>query len=92
MPLQRIALARGLGNLNTMRRGFVRNLGAAPLDYRKSFRSAYAYGANSKAKSHASKETGVSMLPRRGAKEPLGRSATSAISGTSPKFRQTSRE
>lgn len=37
MPLQRIALARGLGNLNTMRSGFVRNLGAAPLDYRKSF-------------------------------------------------------
>ena len=44
MPLQRIARACGFGNLNTMRRVFVRNLGVAPLDYRKSFRSAYADG------------------------------------------------
>jgi transcriptional regulator GlxA family with amidase domain len=40
--LQRIARDCGFGNLNTMRRVFVRNLGVAPLDYRKSFRSAYA--------------------------------------------------
>jgi transcriptional regulator GlxA family with amidase domain len=42
MPLQRIARACGFGNLNSMRRVFVRNLGVAPLDYRKSFRSAYS--------------------------------------------------
>lgn len=41
-PLQRVARACGFGNLNTMRRVFLRNLGVAPLDYRKSFRSAYA--------------------------------------------------
>ncbi len=71
MPLQRIARACGFGNLNTMRRAFVRNLGVAPLDYRKSFRSAYADGANSKAKSHTARETGVSKSPRREAKELL---------------------
>ena len=43
-PLQRIARTCGFGNLNTMRRVFIRNLGVAPLDYRKSFRSAYADG------------------------------------------------
>ncbi len=42
LPLQRIARACGFGNLNTMRRVFIRNLGVAPLDYRKSFRSAYS--------------------------------------------------
>jgi transcriptional regulator GlxA family with amidase domain len=47
-PLQRIARACGFGNLNTMRRVFVRNLGVAPLDYRKSFRSAYADGGSAK--------------------------------------------
>ena len=43
-PLLRIARTCGFGNLNTMRRVFIRNLGVAPLDYRKSFRSAYADG------------------------------------------------
>jgi AraC-like DNA-binding protein len=41
-PLQHIARVCGFGNLNTMRRAFVRNLGVAPIDYRKSFGSAYA--------------------------------------------------
>jgi transcriptional regulator GlxA family with amidase domain len=40
-PLQRIAHVCGFGSLNTMRRVFVRSLGVSPLDYRKSFRSAY---------------------------------------------------
>ena len=57
MPLQRIARACGFGNLNTMRRVFVRNLGVAPLDYRKSFRSAYA-------------DTGIAMPPPRRPSEP----------------------
>src|SRR3984957_15398933 len=48
LPLQRIARACGFGNLNTMRRVFIRNLGVAPLDYRKSFRSAYADGGSAK--------------------------------------------
>ncbi len=41
-PLQRIAHACGFGNLNGMRRVFIRNLGIAPLDYRKRFRSAWS--------------------------------------------------
>ena len=41
-PVQRVARACGFGNLNTMRRVFISNLGVAPLDYRKSFRSAYS--------------------------------------------------
>jgi AraC-like DNA-binding protein len=41
-PLQRVARACGFGNVNSMRRVFVRNLGVSPHDYRKSFRSAYS--------------------------------------------------
>jgi transcriptional regulator GlxA family with amidase domain len=41
-PVQRVARACGFGNLNTMRRVFISNLGVTPLDYRKSFRSAYS--------------------------------------------------
>jgi AraC-like DNA-binding protein len=48
-PLQRIARACGFGNLTTMRRVFARNLGVAPLDYRKRFRSAYMQGRAGKA-------------------------------------------
>jgi transcriptional regulator GlxA family with amidase domain len=69
MPLQRIARACGFGNLNTMRRVFIRNLGVAPLDYRKSFRSAYA-DANAITASRAPRETDVSKPPKRGAKKP----------------------
>lgn len=40
--LQRVARACGFGNVASMRRVFVRNLGISPHDYRKSFRSAYS--------------------------------------------------
>lgn len=39
-PLQRIAFICGFGGVEGMRRAFVRNLGIAPLEYRKSFRTA----------------------------------------------------
>jgi len=55
-PLQRIARACGFGNLNTMRRVFVRNLGVAPLDYRKSFRSAYADAGEARTRSRRANE------------------------------------
>jgi transcriptional regulator GlxA family with amidase domain len=41
-PLQRVAHICGFGNVDGMRRTFVRNIGIAPLDYRKRFRTAWA--------------------------------------------------
>jgi transcriptional regulator GlxA family with amidase domain len=41
MPLQRVANKCGFGSLDGMRRAFVRNLGIAPLEYRRRFRTAY---------------------------------------------------
>ena len=63
MPLQRIARACGFGNLNTMRRVFVRNLGVAPLDYRKSFRSAYADGGVARPGGESSTESRRGAVP-----------------------------
>jgi Helix-turn-helix domain len=69
-PLQRIARACGFGNLNTMRRVFIRNLGVAPLDYRKSFRSAYADGGSARPPTPAS-EIAPPKPRRRGTKDLL---------------------
>ncbi|MCW2244303.1 GlxA family transcriptional regulator [Azospirillum canadense] len=44
-PLQRISHSCGFGDLSTMRRAFLRNLGITPLDYRKRFRSTADAGA-----------------------------------------------
>jgi transcriptional regulator GlxA family with amidase domain len=41
MPLQRIATLCGFGNVDSMRRTFMRNLGVSPLDYRRRFRTAW---------------------------------------------------
>jgi transcriptional regulator GlxA family with amidase domain len=41
-PLQRIAHMCGFDNVDSMRRVFIRNVGIAPLDYRKRFRSAWS--------------------------------------------------
>jgi transcriptional regulator GlxA family with amidase domain len=41
-PVQRIADTCGFGNVDSMRRAFTRNIGIAPLDYRKRFRTAWS--------------------------------------------------
>ncbi|MPZ54983.1 MAG: helix-turn-helix domain-containing protein [Rhizobiales bacterium] len=41
-PLQRIAHTCGFGNVDGMRRTFVRNIGISPLDYRKRFRTSWS--------------------------------------------------
>ena len=41
-PLQRIAHICGFGSVDGMRRTFVRNIGIAPLEYRKRFRTAWS--------------------------------------------------
>jgi transcriptional regulator GlxA family with amidase domain len=41
-PLQRVAHICGFGDIGTMRRAFIRNIGINPLDYRKRFRSTTA--------------------------------------------------
>ncbi|MEP9379356.1 GlxA family transcriptional regulator [Aquabacter sp. CN5-332] len=41
MPAQRIAALCGFGNVDAMRRTFVRNLGVSPVDYRRRFRTAW---------------------------------------------------
>lgn len=69
-PLQRVARSCGFGNLNTMRRVFVRNLGVAPLDYRKSFRSAYADAHLAPAPPRRTKEAAVQKSHQRPAKKP----------------------
>jgi transcriptional regulator GlxA family with amidase domain len=74
MPLQRIARACGFGNLNTMRRVFVRNLGVTPLDYRRSFHSAYADAANASTISPRAEETNESKALRGEQKSGVGRS------------------
>jgi transcriptional regulator GlxA family with amidase domain len=43
-PLQRIADACGFGNVDVMRRAFIRNIGVSPLDYRRRFKSAWPEG------------------------------------------------
>jgi transcriptional regulator GlxA family with amidase domain len=42
ISLQRVAYGCGFGNVDGMRRAFVRTLGVGPSDYRKRFRSAWA--------------------------------------------------
>jgi transcriptional regulator GlxA family with amidase domain len=42
ISLQRVAYACGFGNVDGMRRAFIRTLGVGPSDYRKRFRSAWA--------------------------------------------------
>jgi len=75
--LQRIAGACGFGNLSTMRRVFVRNLGVAPLDYRKSFRSAYADTGPARTPSRRPNEADGPKAQDRLAKKPVkqGRAA-----------------
>lgn len=40
-PLQRIADACGFGNVDVMRRAFIRKIGVSPLDYRRRFKTAW---------------------------------------------------
>lgn len=66
-PMQRIARACGFGSLNTMRRVFVRNLGVTPLDYRRSFRSAYSDCASSIAPTSGEGRVQVAQTASKGA-------------------------
>jgi hypothetical protein len=70
-PLLRIARTCGFGNLNTMRRVFIRNLGVAPLDYRKSFRSAYADGGGAEPPARRDREIAPPKPRGRGTKDLL---------------------
>jgi hypothetical protein len=56
-----------------MRRVFIRNLGVAPLDYRKSFRSAYADGGRTMPPAPRASEIATPQPRRRGERRALER-------------------
>jgi transcriptional regulator GlxA family with amidase domain len=70
-PLQRVAGACGFGTVNSMRRVFVRNLGVAPHDYRKSFRSAYSDADMTRKVPRRQNEGEASESFQRNAKKPF---------------------